>query len=103
MMPEETARIWRMVWRRMGDWERGEANGSARATFEHAWDVAVAELHPVQSARVTERERAWQHWLERGYAPTLQVRERLLRNARTRAYQGELFGLDHIREPGEEG
>lgn len=107
MNTEDASRIWRFVWRRMGQWESDGGVGSARPEFERSWRDAIGEIKPGEPPTPIEREQAWKRWLESGAESTSESRAAILESARTRAKDGQLFGFDAIRrlhrEPGQEG
>jgi hypothetical protein len=62
MTTEDGARVWRHVWRVLGQWQADFGAGSARAVFEAAWREATPDM----PRELLERERAWRHWLRSG-------------------------------------
>jgi hypothetical protein len=108
MTADEVSPIWRVVFRRLGEWEADDGVGTARPTFEAAWRDATSQHPPAKPATPQERDACWQAWLHAGAALTKERATELLRSAATRAKDGQLFGVESLRrvkprDPGEEG
>jgi hypothetical protein len=112
MTASETSQVWRVVWRRMGEWEADDGEGSARPVFIAAWAAATRTL--TEPATPHEFETAWRAWLEAGAPLTAERAVALLDAAGTRGHAGELFADTALRqgrpplrllrrEPGEDG
>lgn len=92
MSSDDASRVWRRVFRSMGEWEADVGSGSAWPAFVQAWAAAVRDALVREPPTVLDRRACWQAWLEAGPP------HKKLAPARTLA--------DYIgpaREPGEEG
>jgi hypothetical protein len=109
MTPEDASQVWRAVWRRMGQWETDDGDGSARPAFVAAW-TAATEVAGVRW-KPADLEAAWSRWLQAGTMLTRAHMTVLLAGAARRGKNGQLFGLTALRtqlrlvrrEPGQEG
>jgi hypothetical protein len=63
---DQEARIRAYVVAAMDDWEREGKSGSARPTFDVAWQSALVTEGLRGDVRPVQREAAWQRWLSHG-------------------------------------